>query len=127
MEGSDEPQIVAFRERKDRGGNEHSSSCDDFTPERNIKTPQREIARLDGLVSQTAATFIDAQMAVLMEVIIPLMKHAPDDVLEDISQRMSSAETTAAFGGAAARPSRVWHEIARSILESRHSGGEPKK
>ena len=126
MEGSDEPQIIAFRERKDRGGNEHSSSSNDFTPEGDIRTPQREIAQLDGAVSQTAARFVDAQMAVLMEVIIPLMKHAPDAVLEDISQRMSSAETTAAFGGAAARPSRVWHEISRSIIESRRSGDRKK-
>jgi len=122
MDGSDEPQIIAFRERKDRSGNEHPSTGDDFSPEGIIKTTQREITRLDGVVSQAAARVVDAQMAVLMEVIIPLMKHAPDAVLEDISQRMSSAETTAAFGGAAARPSRVWHEISRSIIESRHSG-----
>lgn len=126
MEGSDEPQIIAFRERKDRSKNEHSSFSEDFTPERNIKNSQQELAQLDGTVSQPAARFVDAQMAVLMEVIIPLMKHAPDAVLEDISQRMSSAETTSAFGGAAARPSRVWHEISRSIIESRRAGNNEK-
>lgn len=126
MDSLDELQIIAFRERKDRGGNGHSSARDDFMPERVIKPTEREIVRLDGVVSQAAARVIDAQMAVLMEVIIPLMKHAPDTVLEDISQRMSSAETTAAFGGAAARPSRVWHEISRSIIESRRSEDEQK-
>ncbi|NVN44480.1 hypothetical protein HW537_11285 [Asaia siamensis] len=126
MDDAEEPKVIAFRMRDDSTGNKESVVSPDRTPEELIEVVQQEITRLNDVVSQAAAMIIDGQMAVLKQVIIPLMKHASDEALEEIAQRMCSEELNAAFGDISLRSCRLWYETSRCIIAARHSGDDPQ-
>lgn len=125
MDDTEDPKVIAFKKRDDSAENEGRAARNDLTQEEILSVAVEKIAQLNDKMSQDLARVFDGQIAVLREVIIPLMRKAPDDTLEEIAQRLSSEETMHAFGEISLRSSRLWYETLQSIIASRHSGIDP--